>query len=883
MLVLRTGDRRGPAAAEILGFAALLLILALVSPSLAHADQPVDRELFAALRGPTSAHSPIVVNGLPLDASDNVSLHLQRFEVFTEDAVVVERGQDGERRTRPRSDLYYRGTVGGDPESMAVIAVGARVRGFVATRGEVFALSSGTDAYHATDRDEVTVVRRIDPGTDRPARNRQWRCGGDLLPPPDTPLSSFVTGSTSTQALLSSVVYRATLAIDTDFELYTMLGSTSAVTTYVGDLVAAASAIYERDVKTQLQVGTLYVYSTSSDPWSATDTLGSLFEVGTYWHTNHAGVARDTVAFLSGKDMGGGIAWVEVLCDPDFFYDGNWGGGYSVIASLNGEFSTTNPALYWDIFGFTHELGHNFASPHTHCYEPPVDICYNSQTGCYNGDEVAVPPEKGTIMSYCHLRSGGYANLKLFLGVPGETSEAVSYLIRTYVESKAGCLEAMGDPPTVTAVVPAQGPTAGGTAVTITGTRFAEGLTVTLGGASAIGVAVVDETTITCSTAAHAAGTVDVVVTNPDGLSGTLVGGFTYGSVLHLDRSALVFGGTNSGNTTTASQAVAVTFTGSGTASWTATCNRTWILVSPTSGSGNGPITVSIKAGTTASGSGTVTVTAAGAAGSPKTVAVTYNYCANGTSLSPFGQVDTPTDGVTGVTGQIPVTGWALDDIEVERVDVWRAPLPGEPVHPNGLVYIGDAVLVPGARPDVEAAYPTSPLSYRAGWGFALLTNMLPDGAAGTTGGNGTFVLHVYATDKDGHTALLGSRTITCDNTNAATPFGTIDTPSQGQEVSGTVTNFGWALTPPPATIPTDGSTIWVYVDGVPLGHPVYNNYRADIATLFPGYTNSDGAIGYYFMDTTALANGMHEIAWSVTDNQSRVNGIGSRYFWVRN
>jgi hypothetical protein len=101
--------------------------------------------------------------------------------------------------------------------------------------------------------------------------------------------------------------------------------------------------------------------------------------------------------------------------------------------------------------------------------------------------------------------------------------------------------------------------------------------------------------------------------------------------------------------------------------------------------------------------------------------------------------------------------------------------------------------------------------------------------------------------------------------------------------VSGIVTNFGWALTPPPAAIPTDGSTIWVYVDGVPLGHPVYNNYRSDIATLFPGYTNSAGAIGYYQLDTTALANGMHEIAWSVTDNLGRVNGIGSRYFWVLN
>ncbi|HNX98408.1 MAG TPA: hypothetical protein PKK12_12075, partial [Candidatus Aminicenantes bacterium] len=58
-----------------------------------------------------------------------------------------------------------------------------------------------------------------------------------------------------------------------------------------------------------------------------------------------------------------------------------------------------------------------------------------------------------------------------------------------------------------------------------------------------------------------------------------------------------------------------------------------------------------------------------------------------------------------------------------------------------------------------------------------------------------------------------------------------------------TYTNFGWTLTPQPASISTDGSTIWVWVDGSPLGHPVYNLYRSDIATLFPGYANSDGAV----------------------------------------
>jgi hypothetical protein len=60
-------------------------------------------------------------------------------------------------------------------------------------------------------------------------------------------------------------------------------------------------------------------------------------------------------------------------------------------------------------------------------------------------------------------------------------------------------------------------------------------------------------------------------------------------------------------------------------------------------------------------------------------------------------------------------------------------------------------------------------------------------------------------------------------NATSAIPFGTIDTPAQGATASGTIVNFGWALTPQPGMIPIDGSTITVYIDNVPLGHPSYN------------------------------------------------------------
>jgi hypothetical protein len=202
----------------------------------------------------------------------------------------------------------------------------------------------------------------------------------------------------------------------------------------------------------------------------------------------------------------------------------------------------------------------------------------------------------------------------------------------------------------------------------------------------------------------------------------------------------------------------------------------------------------------------------------------------------------------------------------------------GAPTAANGLVPIGSATQVEAARPDVQAMFPTTPVGDRAGWGYMLLSNFLPGG------GTGIFTLHVIATDIEGHTTLLGSRRVDARNATATGPFGTIDTPRQGETVSGSAyVNFGWLLTRNPSCIPIDGSTIDVVIDGVVVGHPVYNNPRPDISGLFPGLCNSTGAVGYFYIDTTRLANGVHTISWVARDTAGAATGMGSRYFIVAN
>ncbi len=243
-------------------------------------------------------------------------------------------------------------------------------------------------------------------------------------------------------------------------------------------------------------------------------------------------------------------------------------------------------------------------------------------------------------------------------------------------------------------------------------------------------------------------------------------------------------------------------------------------------------------------------------------------------SVPPFGALDLPLNGAQ-VSGAIAVGGWALDDLEVARVQIYRD---AQGTEPAGVVFLGTAVFVPGARPDVQQAYPTTPLNHRAGFGFMILTNMLPNQ------GTGGFRIHVVAEDVEGRQMLLGSRTLFGTNTTATQPFGTIDAPAQGQTITGSnYLNWGWALTPQPAMIPTDGSTIQVIVDGAPVGNPTYNLFRPDVAGAFPGLANTNGPVGYRAIDTTGLAEGLHTISWTVTDTRPGTSGIGSRYFTVAN
>ena len=344
----------------------------------------------------------------------------------------------------------------------------------------------------------------------------------------------------------------------------------------------------------------------------------------------------------------------------------------------------------------------------------------------------------------------------------------------------------------------------------------------------------------------------------------TFVGPISVG--IMLSRTKLNFAAiAGAAGTATGPQVIWLNSSGGGTLNWSTTAGSSWLDCTPGSGTNTGILTISVNATGLTAGeySSTIRVDDPEAVNSPQVIAVNLKVIQSWEDQPPFGHFATPADGAV-VSGSIPVTGWVLDDIDVECVKIYI-----------GGNYIGDAVFVENTRPDIEEAFPGYPKNHMAGWGYLLLTNVLSDS---------TYTIDASAIDNTGHRVMLGSRTITIDNRSAVKPFGTIDRPEQGGTASGSkYRTQGWVLTPPPGKIPEDGSTINVYVDGKYLGHATYNIYRADIAALFPGYANSSGAMAYFDFDTASFSNGIHTIHWTVTDSAGHTNGIGSRYFTIEN
>ncbi len=409
---------------------------------------------------------------MPLEGggSKTVTLTLERFQVFGKRTQITLHDDRGAHPMPAPGTAYFRGTVKDESGSLAMISVTEQgdLRGLVQTRHGHWIVGGDAD-----DPATPFFLETVQLETDLLANSAlPFECANEVLTELTDPAFDErpVVDPSATKAVMAKALqtqYVATVAIETDHEFYNKFGSGTAAAEYIGDLIAYASTLYSAELGVKIEAGPISLWATAADPWPQfSGTFCGLMDFGYYWNANRTHVERTFSHFLSGQNLGGGIAWVGVLCSGPFNYSlvppgcaglpasGSFGGDYGFTANISGSFNINNPAPVWDIVAFAHEVGHNFSSPHTHCYagiggSNPVDACYET-IGCYMGD-TSLPgigsltggqagSGAGTIMSYCHQRSGGMSNIDLTLGRDhdyGIDAFRVPDRMRAHVESRA--------------------------------------------------------------------------------------------------------------------------------------------------------------------------------------------------------------------------------------------------------------------------------------------------------------------------------------------------------------------------------------------------------------------------------------------------------------
>jgi hypothetical protein len=195
--------------------------------------------------------------------------------------------------------------------------------------------------------------------------------------------------------------------------------------------------------------------------------------------------------------------------------------------------------------------------------------------------------------------------------------------------------------------------------------------------------------------------------------------------------------------------------------SWMATADQPWLHVSAESGSGDGAFLVAIRdletwAGTATSLSANVSIATQAAPDAAISIPVTLALYEAGATTSPVGEFEIRARRSAAGRESVSVAGWAVDDVGIERIELWRDRVPGDPETTTrtgparAQVFVARPTLVAGARPDVEAAFANTPMAHDAGWSYAFADDELPPGTD-------PLRLYAFALDVEGHWSMLNA------------------------------------------------------------------------------------------------------------------------------
>ena len=335
----------------------------------------------------------------------------------------------------------WRGAIAGDPFSDVLLGFSTHgCHGWIKSRDGLLHVLAAEAAGGGWGGARAVLATEADLNAAGHAYEGDCSARPPLTPvtPPSLQPADLVDGLEPVDTI---ALRECSIAMETDHQLYQIWNDTNAATAYLTTLFSFISDRYEAQASTALTFPYVQLYTTPNDPWSVPDdpngTTGQMLdEFRSAWQGNIPSGAR-LGHFLSGAGLGGGIAYLDVLCNNSF--------NFGVSANLAGQvnFPVVQQPANWDFIVISHEIGHNFSSPHTHDFCPPLDEC--APSGYFGSCQTTQTcSNSGTIMSYCHLCSGGTGNITTYFH-----PEAAALMTAASAACNPALFEVAVDPPSL--------------------------------------------------------------------------------------------------------------------------------------------------------------------------------------------------------------------------------------------------------------------------------------------------------------------------------------------------------------------------------------------------------------------------------------------------
>lgn len=302
-----------------------------------------------------------------------------------------------------QSILHFKGHIRGSEKSLVALSITAEsINGIWADEtgnvnmGELAAGLNNPPGSHIIYREQNIVEAN------------PFVCGSDALPAPGDAVQGLPQFNISEAITATVNTEPVDIYFEADYKCFQNKGNNVQQTIdWAAALFNIVQTLYNRD-SVLVQMSGIKVW-TQADPYISLTTTNTILYA--FANNMSAGFPGDLAHLLSQRSLGGGIAFLNVLCSNAYYRTG-------LSGNLSNSFNNL-PNYSWSTMVITHETGHNIASNHTQwCgwVGGAIDNCYTTEGGCPQGP---APVNGGTIMSYCHLTGYGINLMNGFGPLPG--------------------------------------------------------------------------------------------------------------------------------------------------------------------------------------------------------------------------------------------------------------------------------------------------------------------------------------------------------------------------------------------------------------------------------------------------------------------------------